>query len=128
MKFTDIYLKTLPISKNKTTGLLLLTALFFSSSICSAQNTDQDKQNKTIKKFVEAYNDQNYWRIKKNFFFVGRLLPIKKVMRAVFEPRYAKFGKAKLGTIQFPGKTKAIAEMRYLKDTTEKDFSCTLFQ
>ncbi len=101
------------------TSFLFLT---FLTGFLSSQNTIKDNQAKVTKHFVDAYNQQNYSRMKKNFFFVGRLLPIKKGLRSTFEPRFSIYGKATIGVIQFPTNKKLIVELNYEKDATEKDF------
>ncbi len=98
-----------------------LICIFFSNLLIS-QNTAEDKQIKVVKHFVEAYNQQNYSKMKKSFFFVGRLLPIKKSLRSAFEPRFTKYGKATIGKIIFPIDKKLAVEINYEKDVTEKDF------
>lgn len=106
------------------TSFLLLT-LF--TGFLFGQNTAIDKQTKVAKYFVDAYNQQNYSRMKKKFFFVGRLLPIKKGLRSEFEPRFTKYGKATIGTIQSPTDQKLVVELNYEKDPTKKDFLVLYF-
>jgi len=106
------------------TSFLLLT---FATGILLGQNTTQDMQTKVTKYFIDAYNQQNYSRMKNKFFFVGRLLPIKKGLRSAFEPRFNKYGKATTSAIQFPTDKKVIVELNYEKDATEKDFLVLYF-
>lgn len=101
------------------TSFLLLT---FLTGFMLGQNTTKDRQTKVAKYFVDDYNQQNYSRMKKKFFFVGRLLPIKKGLRSAFEPRFNKYGKATIGAIEFPTDKKAIVELKYDKDANESDF------
>ncbi|HWY09778.1 MAG TPA: serine hydrolase domain-containing protein [Bacteroidia bacterium] len=101
--------------------ILFLICILLSDFLVS-QNSVQDKQTKVAKHFVEAYNAQNYSKMKKNFFFVGRLLPIKKSLRSVFEPRFTKYGKATISRSRFPMDKKLVIELNYEKDVTEKDF------
>ena len=102
-----------------TTLILVLT---FITGFLLGQNTRCDKQNKVAKYFVDAYNQQNYSRMKKPFFTLAKLLPIKKTLKSEFEPIFKKYGKAKTCSIEFPSENKLIVELNYEKDVTEKDF------
>ncbi len=102
---------------------IIILILF--SSLCNssfAQNSSQDKQKKTIQKFVDAYNQQNYWRMKKTFFGLAKVLPIKGNLKQSFEPIYNKNGKVKIGNMKFLSNNGMTAELVYVNDTTESDF------
>lgn len=107
--------------KNQKYIIQLLFVILFLSNFLLSQTTVQQKQTKVISKFVEAYNQQNYSKIKKNFFLIGRLLPIKKSLQSAFEPRFNKYGKAILDICQFVDSKKVIVNIKYEKDATEKD-------
>jgi CubicO group peptidase (beta-lactamase class C family) len=87
----------------------------------------KDKQTKVVSSFVDAYNQQNYSRMKKKFFLLARLLPIKKQLKSAFEPRFDKYGKATVGTIQFKSEKELTVELNYEKDPTEKDILVLYF-
>ncbi|MES2566259.1 MAG: serine hydrolase domain-containing protein [Bacteroidota bacterium] len=102
-----------------TTLILVLTCI---PSFLIGQNPKHDKQSKVAKYFVNSYNQQNYSRMKKPFFALAKVLPIKKVLKSEFEPIFKKYGKATIGSIEFPSANKLIVELNYEKDATEKDF------
>lgn len=101
---------------------IILILVLLLTGFLSAQNTTQNKQVKVVKYFVDSYNQQNYSRIKKTFFFVARFLPIKKKLRSEFVPRFNKYGIATIGAIQFSTDKKVIVELNYEKNISEKDF------
>ena len=100
----------------------LLFVLTFLSNFVLGQNTVNDKQNKVVTKFVEAYNQQDYSKMKKSFFLLGRILPLQKGLRQVFEPRFTKFGKVKIDSIQNATEKKLVVGLTYEKDILETDF------
>ena len=117
-------LRTIMRKQPHITSFLLLT---FVTGFLFGQNTVTDKQTQVTKFFIDAYNQQDYSRMKKIFFFVGRVLPIKKGLRSAFEPRFNKYGKATTGAIQFSTDKKLTVELNYEKDATEKDFLVLYF-
>lgn len=102
--------------------IILIITLSFLSNLSFGQDKNKAKQTKVAKHFVDTYNSQDYSRMKKTFFLLGKIFPIKKGLKSTFEPLYNKYGKASTGTILFPTNKKAIVELKYEKDTTENDF------
>lgn len=99
----------------------LLLVLVFLSNFLLGQNPNHDRQVKVALNFVDYYNNQDYSRMKKSFFTVARLFALKKGLRQTFEPRFTKFGKAKIDTILFPTDKKLIVKLTYQADKSEKD-------
>jgi CubicO group peptidase (beta-lactamase class C family) len=101
---------------------IILVFVLILTDFLSGQNATQEKQVKVVKSFVDSYNQQNYSRIKRTFFFVAKFLPIKKKLRSEFEPRFIKYGMATTGSIQFLTDNKIIVELNYEKNISEKEF------
>lgn len=91
------------------------------SGFLSGQNAVNNKQARVAHKFIEAYGRQDYSGMKKTFFLTGRLLPLKKVLRREFEPRFLKYGKMKIDSVRFSSVNRLILELSYEKDLFEKD-------
>ncbi len=107
----------------KIKATILIT--FFSVQILVAQN--EDIRMEAVKNFFEAYNDQDYKKMKKHLAPMGKLLVTKGILKKQIGPIYEEFGKATIDTVTYSNKYHYRAQLSYEKDSTERGFFSFFF-
>ncbi|MGZ3863683.1 MAG: serine hydrolase domain-containing protein [Bacteroidia bacterium] len=99
----------------------IFISFFISIAVYGQQNANI-KLSSRAARFIEAYNRQDYPKMKKSFFPAAQLLPLKKALRQEFEPRFTKYGVATIDSVEYQPEHKLILHLSYSKDRFEKDW------
>lgn len=95
---------------------ILIVILGFQLTGLFAQFSPQDEQKEVIMNVVNAYNDQDYKKMKSPWMLLGKLVVSKNALRQEFEPFYRKYGQAKIDTISCSSVYSCTALLQMEKD------------
>lgn len=101
--------------------IMPLKLLVFLSFPIFCQVTMNDKRINVAHNFINAYNQQNYSNMKKDFFMLAKVLPIKKSLKQEFLPRYNTLGVAFIGKIQPFEMNQLKVELKYKNKNSGTD-------
>jgi CubicO group peptidase (beta-lactamase class C family) len=96
----------------KNTKKIKTIAAFFAFTFLISYLGLAQKTEKRVNKFIEYYNQQNYSKMKKSFFLIGRIMPLKKILRSEFEPRFKKYGLMEVEKVDVQS-NKTIVDLKY---------------
>ena len=81
-------------------NVLCLFFLSFSTlTILVAQDVQYKKQIAGIQTIIEGYNEQNYAKMKRPWFFLGKILVTKKALMKEYEKYFNKYGNDQIGLL-----------------------------
>lgn len=98
--------------------VLFLFIVVLSTGSSKAQEMN-DAHIKTIKKFIESYNSQDYGNMRKNFSTVLKLVLTKKRIKQLYGYQYEMLGNAKITNIYKRSEKSYFIDLAYDRDTTE---------
>lgn len=105
----------------KITRCLIIVFILCGNMTLVAQNEQSEiKRKQIVQHFISGYNEQNYSKMKKNWFMLAKILPLKKGLKNQLEPHYKKYGKAEIKDIVLKGNSARI-HLKYPKDSTKKN-------
>ncbi|MFM9985626.1 MAG: serine hydrolase domain-containing protein [Flavobacteriales bacterium] len=108
----------------KIAALVLFVS--FSHQIFS-QSKDIEIRKTAIRAVMDGYNDQDYKKMKKPWFGLGKLLVSKKSLRDEFAPYFETHGQAQIDTIVYDSKYEYVAQLRFTKRPGERAYMKFLF-
>lgn len=116
-------------SMNNTTKKIFISIVLALGAFeqVSAQDEYAAVRMDAVTTIIDAYNEQDFSKMQKPFFTIGKLLIGKKSLQNEFEPYYNKFGKAKIDTVTYLHKYQYTAQISLEKDPTERAFLSFLF-
>ncbi len=99
------------------TLLIVLISLTLVPSLLAQSQTE--KQDAAVQNFVEAYNEKDYKKIKKDFNLIMKMVLSQKTIAELMEFLYNSYGPFDLKNIEHPANNKAIAQVIAERDPTE---------
>jgi CubicO group peptidase (beta-lactamase class C family) len=103
----------------KASVLLIALSLFFQ---VGAQSTDEADNRETIRRMIDSYNAQDYKKMKKPWFWLGKLVVTEKKLEKEFGAFFKKYGKAAVDTIACRSAYDCVAKLRMEKDSSRRTF------
>lgn len=87
----------------------------------SAQNNSINKKDLIIYDFIKSYNYRDYKKMKRNLFFIGKVVVSKNKMKETFTEIYDVWGKFTVKKISHLSETKTEVRVVSQRDTTETE-------
>ena len=91
------------------------------------QNAPRNIRMQAVQSTIDAYNAQDYEKMKAPWGLLGKLLITQKALKREFGPTYKRYGKARIDTVTFSSKYEYTAQLRYEKDPPNRGFLKFIF-
>lgn len=99
----------------------LIFLFLFLNLFLAAQPESEKKKEAVIRSFIISFNNQDYKALKKDFFFLGKVLLTKNKMREGFSDTYSMLGKIELKKINFQPNGRVDAEIECERNKVENE-------
>jgi CubicO group peptidase (beta-lactamase class C family) len=125
-KILNIFIIKLQKRMKRVIKFILVLILLEFTLDCNAQKFTNEGCIETVRGFVDAYNAQDFGKMRKPFFFIGRLIISKKQLKKEFGKYYSEYGRATIDTITHSSR-RYTAKLRMEKDKYQRTFLSFFF-